>query len=532
MYIEPNTIIRILKNCPLDNTYEHTLYFKTPTAQSAYFYGLTKFTLERQSYQRITTNRMRVSVRAEELYDCNYLMFQNASFGNKWFYAFINSVDYVNNVTSEISFEIDVMQTWLCDYEIQSCYVERNHVLNDKPYKWLAPEPFTVTQYRVSEGDFWQGYAKDIFHDSITEPYINLVYTASYDDEGNVEIGDPPDMYAGVYSGLSYYSVPVSQHDKIAKMIHALDACGKMDGIVGIYMSPLPVTKDALYKNIELPITTSRNDFGSGYTIRNNKLLQSPYVRVVVKSTDGDEVELKPELLGGDKINARLYFIPSLPPSMVFAPKYSGVMPNFDVSVQYTENPQCAWSSDAYANWKATEGLINSYNKATGLLNTGMGVVSTVASAVNNPLRALSTIGQGASNFVASYGNAMSAEVYELKASTLPGKLGGMVNSGNFNYALGRIGFEVWCYRVDAREAKMFDDYLDRFGYAIDEITVPNITGRPHWCYVKTKEISLKGSIPSDDMKKIKSIYNSGVTFWKNGSEVGDYSLDNSLPND
>ena len=38
------------------------------------------------------------------------MMFQNSAYGDKWFYAFITSVEYVNDVTSNISFEIDVMQ--------------------------------------------------------------------------------------------------------------------------------------------------------------------------------------------------------------------------------------------------------------------------------------------------------------------------------------------------------------------------------------------------------------------------------------
>ena len=39
----------------------------------------------------------------------------------------------------------------------------------------------------------------------------------------------------------------------------------------------------------------------------------------------------------------------------------------------------------------------------------------------------------------------------------------------------------------------------------------------------------LKGNAPADDIRKICSIYDDGITFWKNPSEVGNYSLDNSL---
>ena len=111
MYIAPDTTIRILKNVPLDATYEHTLYWSTLTSQRDYFIGKTKYLFQNQSYQRVNKGRLRIERKAEDLYDCNYLMFQNSAFGNKWFYAFITGVNYVNNITSEIEYELDVMST-------------------------------------------------------------------------------------------------------------------------------------------------------------------------------------------------------------------------------------------------------------------------------------------------------------------------------------------------------------------------------------------------------------------------------------
>ena len=63
MYIEPNTVIRLLKNCPLDNTYDHTIYFDDTEKQYAYFAGLTKYALSRQTYQRVNQSRMRYSTK-------------------------------------------------------------------------------------------------------------------------------------------------------------------------------------------------------------------------------------------------------------------------------------------------------------------------------------------------------------------------------------------------------------------------------------------------------------------------------------
>ena len=151
MFIEPNTNIRILKNVPLDNTYTDTIYFSDVTSQTNYFIGLTKHNLSQQTYQRVTKGVARVSINAELLYDCNYLMFQNASFGSKWFYAFINSVEYVNNAVSEITFEIDVLQTWHFDYGFGRCYVVRQHALTDVIGENIATEPVDIGYMECSD---------------------------------------------------------------------------------------------------------------------------------------------------------------------------------------------------------------------------------------------------------------------------------------------------------------------------------------------------------------------------------------------
>ena len=169
MYIEPNTVIKILKDCPLDNSYDHTIFFTSASAQVSFFSEHTKYTLDKQSYQRVKRGYMRVSIQAENLYDCNYLMFQNTSFGTKWFYAFIKSVEYVNNVTSEIEFEIDVMQTWLFDYTFKKSFVEREHATNDAIGANTVPE-------RLELGD----YVSDDFDGTAKLGELSIVVAATF----------------------------------------------------------------------------------------------------------------------------------------------------------------------------------------------------------------------------------------------------------------------------------------------------------------------------------------------------------------
>lgn len=76
-----------------------------------------KYTLTDYSYQRSQLGTIRVALKYEQLIDCNYLMFKNTNFENKWFYAFITGIGYVSNDVTDVYYDLDVMQTWCYDYE-------------------------------------------------------------------------------------------------------------------------------------------------------------------------------------------------------------------------------------------------------------------------------------------------------------------------------------------------------------------------------------------------------------------------------
>ena len=100
MYITPNSNIWILHGCPLDAGYEQTIIFDNAANQRAWFTEFEKIALAGYSYQRVNANTLRVGLPAAQLYDCNYMIFQNTSYSNKYWYAFIEKVNYINdNVT-------------------------------------------------------------------------------------------------------------------------------------------------------------------------------------------------------------------------------------------------------------------------------------------------------------------------------------------------------------------------------------------------------------------------------------------------
>ena len=89
-------------------------------------------------------------------------------------------------------------------------------------------------------------------------------------------------------------------------------------------------------------------------------------------------------------------------------------------------------------------------------------------------------------------------------------------------------GFQFYYAHIRAEFARIIDSYFTAYGYATHRVKIPNRSIRPHWNYVKTINSSLTGSVPADDMARLRAIYDSGVTFWRNGDEIGNYSLDNS----
>lgn len=64
-------------------------------------------------------------------------MYQNENYSNKWFYAFIDGMKYINDSMTEISISTDVWQTWQFDLEFMESFVEREmiNVSDDIPRK-------------------------------------------------------------------------------------------------------------------------------------------------------------------------------------------------------------------------------------------------------------------------------------------------------------------------------------------------------------------------------------------------------------
>lgn len=124
--ITPNSEVRLIKNVPFSNNYRNVILFNSRSEQETYFKGLPNLVKEDFKYQR-NNGTIMYPASKDEVLQYNYLMYKNTSFSNKYFYAFITNVTYVNPNTCAIAFELDVFQTWYLDTSWQPSFIERQH---------------------------------------------------------------------------------------------------------------------------------------------------------------------------------------------------------------------------------------------------------------------------------------------------------------------------------------------------------------------------------------------------------------------
>lgn len=514
MYIEPQTSIKLLHNIPVDNTYEHTMYFSSATDQYNAFVDYVKYNLTGYSYQRVQRGCARVGLKADLIYDCNYMMFQNTAYGNKWFYAFITSVEYVNDITSEIRFEIDVMQTWLFDYTLGATYIERQHSTSDKMFEHYEPEPLDFGDLKT-----YLTYTGTVDWSKQTL----VICTAPLTDGETSTLALSHD---GQSSYAEYYRCN-NNSTSVNGFINDVLPSGQQDSILSAYLVPSIIvdgTKtydDAVHVGDQYLTNYYSESLGSisipadvdGYKPKNNKLFSSPYCLYEVTDCCGNSQFYKPELFT-DGSAPEFHMVgkyTGIPQILVYPKNYRGESDNYSEGFLCANFPQVATPVDTYRAWLAQNGY------ATFLSGVSSTAFAAAGFLTGNPLS------------VASGGFGVAQAVNQaMVASTAPNKLQTTDNTDILGMMKAKHPW-LKSKTITALYAEMIDDYFTKYGYAVGKVTTPIRNARKYFTFLKTKDVVIKGSIPANDVPKIASVYNRGCTWWTSLNVVGDYSVTNSI---
>ena len=117
------------------------------------------------------------------------------------------------------------------------------------------------------------------------------------------------------------------------------------------------------------------------------------------------------------------------------------------------------------------------------------------------------------------------------KASMGSNTAQGNANAGDVSFSQNITRFKFMHMRPRKEFLEIIDDYFTRFGYKINRVKVPNITGRTYFNYVEigaSEDIGY-GDVPSNYMEIINNACRKGITIWHNHENIGNYALNNSI---
>lgn len=342
------TNIRLLSGVPFGNDYVNTRWFDSIIEQTAYFTGkplihnMTQATFQRDNIQTY----VKTNASIDSLRSVNYLMFQNAQYNNKWFYAFVTNLEYKNESVTYVHFQIDVFQTWRFDMAFEPSYVVREH----RPL-WNA-DGSPVINTRDEGLDYGSVYETMKIENYIPfdDVFFMVIVAKQVMHVGN-DLGKTITVNNGSPQPLSFYVVPFKLNgtqpnvtidgtpqtiSSIAVVLNAMyTQTTAVNNVVSIYITehigytpsytnntmdfqmsnfaPVNIQQPDTGVNVvalyceSLPNysskTTSLGDKYSGYEMPvESKLLMHPYTVTILDDFKGNRVELKNEYIDGQTL--------------------------------------------------------------------------------------------------------------------------------------------------------------------------------------------------------------------------------------
>lgn len=549
--ISPNTSVYLLK-CPLEMDNQHQLSFASRQAQQNYFMNLPKLEFDNFSYQR-QDGVLRVGEHIDNLLEYNYVMYQNENYTDRWFYAFITGMEYVNDNCTFISIKTDVMQTWFPDLTFKKCFVEREHVNNDTFGLHTLEE-------NIPSGEFVCNSTNTLgFGDNPRKCYC-MVMLSELPATMQSSYGNNARIYGGIPNGCYILGLQMWSSDStlvsfqnINNLIEYYDSKGKSDAIVAMYLVPesyFPsslviqsfelgdgyyvdgfVPSGTLTAKEILTYTFNMNPNLNGYVPKNNKCFTKQFNYLLVSNNAGSSATYNWEDFQSANDKDPIFKIYAVMtqnfPSKLVPLNYKNATGSdgYAYSLSGTPFPIVSWSSDYYLNWQAKNGWKGFMNRAGDVAGF------EYQSGVDNPI---AKIGE----FVGSIANYAGAEMSAI-ANTLSGAMGkaeitpntiqGNAENGDITFSYSKCGFTFYEMSVRAEVAKVVDDYFSAYGYKVATWKVPNFTGRLNWNYVKLNQVNVVADIPQTDLDEIKKILLAGITIWHNPTTFLDYSQSNSI---
>lgn len=524
----PETKLRLYSGVPWSDEYEHVRLYNSKedllNHLETYRIHINGVDLYHLAPIKVGSYDIRVPFTEMKALNLNYLAFQNTGISNEWVFCFIDSIEWLSEKTTRINFSLDVFQNNFYDVNIKPCFVEYHNIprREDSIGANLVPVNLEAGETIVSHHKKLNLTPTDccIF---VTRGTVEQSWF-----DGRVENG----VYC--WGSIGHYDVTTDDGlEKINGLLKEYNDQGAQDAVIGLFMAPKLCINALGGKELKPKITSmqiSDNAF-EGYKPKNKKLYSYPWLYCLADNNQGNTHIYRYEYsYNHDKsIEFDSYGTIATLPQVLTAPKNYKTRENLahglmNEALINSSFPMCSFSSDTYRAWLAQ----NKSSIALSQINVGVdstiGLGTSIAGLAGGSLQGGFN---GAGKTTSAFWDTLGMLANQTDRARNAGVTHGKALSENVMTGIKECGVDFYEMSCKREFAEMADSFFEQFGYPINKITTPYLHSRSNWNYVKTSHCGFTGNIDLDQLKKLRNIFDNGVTLWHT-DDIGNYGLSNN----
>lgn len=465
------------------------------------------------SFIRQEKNAINTSFTYNQCLSANYIAFQNTSLSNKWFFAWIDEVEYISDAVTKIKFKVDAWSTWYEKFPKQACMVKREHVSTDTYGANRQPEPIAGSRDYIN-------YNYKTYNLAPNGYGVKITATGPY-DSGDTYGSKNGMTWIGLYR-LKLISTLSQLGKTIGRTIKHYNENKYGQNIIDMQLYPSCLDGIAADNRDSNKSTTFSDTFTlgrSGNNYKNAKTLQYPYCKITASNGTSETDFMWEDFTYSDatyQIRGQLWPATEI---KLIPVQYKGRTFDLTSAIDSPDYPTIPYSLNSWESWYAING---SYTNMQ-MIGQAVGAIGTIGiNAVTGDVEKI--VSTGVSEELNLLQTNQNLKQKRAAADTTHGSLA----KGNVQFLVNN-GFTLFERRLPDDELKAIDDYFTRFGYAINKIKVPNYTGRRYWNFVQLGDVIANGSVPTNYMEKINNALLTGVTIWHSHDNIGNFALNNDI---
>lgn len=520
--VENNSFIEFF-SVPFDSSYKNILDFKNQQEQEETFNNLVQKRVNKVNYV-IKNNVIRISGNYKDYLYFNYLRYKNTTYENKYFYCFIEKIEYITENITEIYITTDVWQTWCFNLTYYDNYILRSHILkeNDVVGYNVEKEPLSYSPEFEKRVDIFNNIDWNIRW--CVQALSSAPATNGTDDFEYGGVGENASDFCSFYIAPLHSEMTADNIKTVLKWYYPDDkANDHRSDIICVKALPEWVVKNTPYavqnlwlSNRVATITDtakiSTTTLPCGYVPKNKKMLTSAFRVLVVYNLNGLSIPLKPELLNTDEVSLALSMKGASSSTIRLT------IGNYNAYTQtHYQIPYQATMGIAYNENTGLQQSMEKFNATMGLVNSVVGGATQIASG--------NYIG-GATSLISGVANSgvQLKSAFEQKTASI----------GSATDTSCVLPYYIKLSLVDCSptysECEVIDRFLTMYGYQTNNIKKISevMRTRSNFNYIQVEQANIKLNGIQQDLQKIKAIFENGVTVWHNLANFGNYDIENN----